>query len=300
MISIIIPFFNSEKYLKECLDSVIGQTFSDFKIILINDGSTDSSYNIAKEYALKDRRIIVINQENLGQAAARNAGLQYADTPYVTFVDSDDKIDVNTIKDNLEILLANPKIDCLQYPIFNNYGTNQEQIRQSKTELINKYFYKNWLTNKKISWIVCDKIFKTDLAKKLTFQEGIVYEDNLYVAKLLGVINNIYISEKGLYYYFARENSTTTSHLSLKKEKDSYCVTSEITNILLENNERDLALLFLVRIINIRKSIKFNFKIHLLIPYSLNKMFSFREVLFSNLSIKNKIKIILNRYNNWL
>lgn len=298
MISIIIPFFNSEKYLKECLDSIIGQSFSDSKIILVNDGSTDSSYNIAKEYALKDSRIIVINQENLGQAAARNVGLQYADTPYVSFVDSDDTIDTNTLQDNLEILLANPKIDCLQYPVFNNYGTNKEQIRQIKTELIEKDFYKNWLINKKISWIVCDKIFRTDLAKKLTFQEGIVYEDNLYVARLLGLINNIYISEKGLYYYFARENSTTTSNVSLKKEQDSYYVTSEITNILLENNERRLALLFLGRLINIRKSIKFNFKTYLLSPNSLNKMFSFKEILTSNIGMKDKIKIIISRCNN--
>ena len=91
-VSIIIPIYNSEQYLGKCIDSVLKQTFTDFELLLINDGSTDSSGKICDEYALKDARVRVFHKENGGVSAARNTGIKAAKGKYVTFVDADDTL----------------------------------------------------------------------------------------------------------------------------------------------------------------------------------------------------------------
>jgi len=100
-ISIIVPVYNTAKYLPDCLDSIINQTYRNLEIILVNDGSTDNSPTIIKQYAEKDNRIIVINQENSGQSVARNVGITKATGDYISFIDSDDKIKPNFIKELL-------------------------------------------------------------------------------------------------------------------------------------------------------------------------------------------------------
>ena len=105
-LSVIVPVYNTEKYLRECLDSIINQTFRDIEIICVNDGSTDKSLEILKEYALKDNRIKVITQGNKGQSVARNIGLNNASGKYITFIDSDDYLDFNTYKIVLSFVLA--------------------------------------------------------------------------------------------------------------------------------------------------------------------------------------------------
>lgn len=95
-ISVIVPVYNTESYLKKCIESIINQTFRNIEIILVDDGSTDTSAEILADYALRDNRIIVIHQENQGLSAARNAGMRSAKGEYIMFVDSDDWIDANT------------------------------------------------------------------------------------------------------------------------------------------------------------------------------------------------------------
>ena len=97
-VSVIIPVYNVEKYLRECLESVINQTLKDIEIICINDGSTDKSYEILKEYAKLDHRIRILNQSNMGQSAARNRGLEIAKGKYVYFMDSDDWLEKDALK----------------------------------------------------------------------------------------------------------------------------------------------------------------------------------------------------------
>ena len=109
-VSVIIPVYNIEKYLKKCLDSVTNQTFSDIEIICVNDGSTDNSLSILEEYAKKDNRIKIINKENGGLSSAWNAGLNEVSSEYVTFVDGDDWIDTKTFKLAYEAMINN-KVD---------------------------------------------------------------------------------------------------------------------------------------------------------------------------------------------
>ena len=97
-ISIIVPVYNVEKYLKRCIDSILNQSFTDFELILVDDGSTDNSGEIIDEYAIKDERIKVIHKENGGLSSARNVGIEYSKGNYIAFVDSDDYINKNMYK----------------------------------------------------------------------------------------------------------------------------------------------------------------------------------------------------------
>lgn len=103
MISIIVPVYNSEKYIDRCLDSILNQTYKDLEIVLVNDGSNDQSLKILENYALRDTRIKVVNQENKGVAAARNTGLDNATGDYILYVDSDDWIENNMVERMVEL-----------------------------------------------------------------------------------------------------------------------------------------------------------------------------------------------------
>lgn len=298
MITIIVPIYNAEKYLVNCINSVINQTYKEWKLILINDGSTDNSLNICTDFSAKDQRIKVYSQVNKGQAAARNYGISKVQTPYVTFLDADDEISLDTLKENIKILLSNPEIECLQYPYYRAYNSPKQEIVSYKNELIVSDFYKKWLSNKKISWMVWDKIFKVELFDKVTFKEGIVYEDNLFVADLLSVVKNIYLSDKGLYYYYHRLDSTTTSKLSQKRELDSFYVTCEIAKILEVRNEKHLLLDFIVRLYNIKKSLKSVFGVKEEIPYELFNSIHVLDIIKYDDTIVNRIKLLLAKYAN--
>lgn len=298
MISIIIPIYNAEKYLVNSINSVINQNFQDWKLILVNDGSTDASLDICEKYINLDSRIQVFTQENKGQSAARNFGLSKIETEFVMFLDADDELEEETLLLNVEILKNNPDIECLQFPVYRDYGTDKQEINMSNPEFIIDNFWRSWLVEKKISWIACDKIYKASIFKNQKFVEGIVYEDNLFVAQLLNSITNIYISDQGLYYYYTRENSTMTSPVSLKKERDSFFVTSEITKLLITNKEYDLAINFYIRLINIQKSLKFNFKDEVKIESKIKNEFSMSDILKSKLSLKEMLKVLIQQYAN--
>ena len=116
LISIIVPIYNSENYIKKCLDSILAQTYSNLEVILIDDGSTDNSYNICKDYQKKDNRIVLLQQKNAGVSRARNHGLEVAKGEYIGFVDSDDYIEPEMYEILLNsIIESNSKIAICNY-----------------------------------------------------------------------------------------------------------------------------------------------------------------------------------------
>ena len=116
ILSVIIPVYNVEKYLRKCVDSVLAQDIADMEVILIDDGSPDNCGAICDEYAEKDTRVKVIHKEHEGLSSARNAGLDIARGKYITFVDSDDYLLPNTFIPNLDYIVNHPEVDCLQFP----------------------------------------------------------------------------------------------------------------------------------------------------------------------------------------
>ena len=152
-VSVIIPVYNVEEYLQECLDSVVNQTLKEIEIICVDDGSTDNSLEILKEYAQKDNRITVIMQENLHAGVARNAGLSQAKGEYVHFLDSDDWVDKNTYEE-LSSLIKKKKVNFMKFKSYTYDNKEKRNINNSYTDI-------NWITedlvisiDKKLDWAI--------------------------------------------------------------------------------------------------------------------------------------------------
>lgn len=297
--SIIIPVYNSSVYLNNCIDSIVKQSYNDFELILIDDGSTDNSLSLCLNWQQKDDRIQVHRQENKGQGSARNVGLSRAKGKYILFIDSDDAISEDTLELNYRILISEPNIDCLQFPIYMKYGTQDAYLKKEEEQFYeaSKSNIKNLLlVDNVISWIVCDKIFKKESIDRMFFREDIKYEDNYFMMQYIQGLNNFYISEKGIYYYYYREESTTTSEITELKERSTIEVLYLILDFLHPTKEFHIFYKYLVRLINVEKSIVNNFKTEVLGFSDYKKKVKPLDVLKTKLSIKEKVKIFLYKY----
>jgi glycosyltransferase involved in cell wall biosynthesis len=217
MISVIIPIYNVEKYLRQCLDSVVNQTYKNIEIILVDDGSTDGSYSIAKEYADKDARIKLFKQENSGQGAARNFGIKEAKGEYITFVDSDDYIDVNMLSTMISYMADNDIVCCKEYIVGKHSGEHDDFFSNNlnKSIIINE----NNITN--IPSVVWGKLYKLNILKdnKIFFPEGLFYEDD-YFFWCYSIYNpKAYFTDHRLYYYRRRDNGSIIAITQSKKSK---------------------------------------------------------------------------------
>lgn len=297
-LSIIVPIYNTEKYLVACLDSIINQTYKNLEIILINDGSIDGSKSICEAYASKDKRILLIDKANGGQASARNKGLNLATGDCIAFVDSDDTISKDLFQKNMQVLKKDSGIDVLQFPIYMNFGLENGYLRKPSQESIRsrEILYKKWIETNTISWLVCNKIFKKEVFKNLRFKENMVYEDNYMMADILSRIKHLFINDEGIYYYHARDNSTTTSTHTLKKEQDTQLVSLHILNKLTKvQNTTKAKVIMLSRIFNVYQSIKYNYKVSAEIDtlfFQEMKNLTLSSIFKSNLIISQKIKMV--------
>lgn len=206
-ISVIIPVYNVEKYLAECLTSVVNQTFKDIEIICVNDGSTDNSPKILEEFAQKDSRIKIINQENQGMSCARNAGLAVATGEYITFVDSDDYISTDLYADMQKYLPA--ELICFNAKIF----PMSEKYRALQNYIQCKFEGEQPITEKIIKQTnihIWNKIFKTSVIREnnIKFPDGLYFEDFPFMFEYLYSINTAkFVTGKGYYFYRQQPNS---------------------------------------------------------------------------------------------
>ena len=214
LISIIIPVYNVEQYLKQCLDSIINQTYKNLEIIIVDDWSTDNSGKICDEYAKKDNRIIVIHQENADLSAARNSGLKIATWEYIWYIDSDDYIELD-IYENLYNLIESTNSDLA---ICNRYIGKKDGSRTQNTDFPDKqtitpdealeYFYYHMY--------VRNKLYKKEIIKWLWFVETFA-QDVIYNFTIFQKIKKISCTKKCLNYY--RYNPNSRQH-SKKFRKD--------------------------------------------------------------------------------
>jgi len=228
-VSVIVPVYNVEQYLEECLDSILGQTMKNIEIICVNDGSTDRSRDILCTYAAKDSRISIVDQENRGLSGARNTGIRHAKGDYLYFVDSDDYIAPDTIE-----LCCRKMIDFrLDLLCFNAAAFNDGDEFKKRTDELNEYYerkasYPGIYTGKELlsemlknhDYIVpvWSYFYRTSVIRDnhISFIEGIYHEDNSFTYEMLLSSNRVsYIPEK-LYFRRVRENSITTIHKSFK------------------------------------------------------------------------------------
>lgn len=236
LLSIIIPVYNAEKYLETCINSVLHQKYNNIEVLLINDGSTDSSANICEAFARRDSRIKVIHKSNGGQSSARNVGINQCTGDYITFVDADDEVSSDIYVENLDIMQKNPQIDFLQFPCTVKCGTPNAYIRKTGNKLLDnsKEFYLAWLQNKEITSYMWNKIFRRSLFSELRFREGIIYEDRYIMSELLACVNKVYLSESGMYFYYEREGQTTQTPISEKLLQSLICADLQIVKKLQE------------------------------------------------------------------
>ena len=210
LISIIVPVYNVEPYLKRCFDSILAQTYTNIEIILIDDGSTDASPHICNEYANKDNRIKVVHKKNGGQSEARNQGIDICKGDYISFVDSDDWVEPTYIEELLDpIKKEDADISICQLKrtsFFEKIDTPQEKHYQYYTpyDAIRRLF-----VQKEVSFIgpVC-KIYKRSLFETVRFPVGKFHEDEFIMHILFSYAKKIVCTSAVLYYYYQRADST--------------------------------------------------------------------------------------------
>lgn len=216
-ISVIIPVYNAQKYIKECLESVLNQTYSDLEIIIIDDGSTDNSYVICKEFEKKDSRIKVLQQVNQGAAAARNLGLKHVTGQYVGFVDSDDVLSVHMYRTLLTgMQQCKADIGVCNIQVFTGQFRTIDATGKIKTDYVcdcKKDLFKYALS---VSQSVGNKLFDIKLFRNIQFPDGQLTEDGYIVYDLLYRSHRVYFSSLNGYYYRKYMGSSTTG--AIKKQ----------------------------------------------------------------------------------
>lgn len=219
LLSVIVPVYKTELYLDRCINSIVNQTYTNLEIILVDDGSPDRCPEICDEWAQRDNRISVIHQKNSGVSVARNVGIQNAKGEYVTFVDSDDYINIDMYKSMIESMYRNGAevVCCGKNIVFNDKKVvsvrgNDGEIIYSAKEAI-----KEFLLDRNIDGSLCDKIYKKQLFNNIIFPEDEIYEDMVTMPKILGNSNCVVYIGEPYYNYCQNGESIIRSSYSNSK-----------------------------------------------------------------------------------
>lgn len=233
LISVIIPVYGVEKYISQCLESVVNQTYKNLEIIVVNDGTKDRSAEIAKEYAAKDSRIKVYDFKNGGLSVARNRGLEIATGDYISYIDSDDWLDTKMYETLLDAAMKNDA-DMVKCGIIETNGVTEEKLTFSDIKIIdneqNKAF-ENYFNG--MLWILAwNGLYKKELAKKVKFPDNVVHEDNYSSGMFLYLAKNVIVIPFCLNYY--RVNDAGISKGGVKKPLDKILAISKLKQDLLK------------------------------------------------------------------
>lgn len=235
-ISVIVPVYNVEKLLPKCLDSLVSQTFKDYEIIVINDGSTDNSQKVIDEYSNKiTDKIVKISKENEGQAIARNVGIKKASGEYIMFVDSDDYIDKKTLECCYnKALVEKADVVCFDYQLIDKGILKcTENLKKMSKDKIKNYI---------LSQIgPCFKLIKADLIKNnnLYFPTLRAYEDIAVVPAYALFTKNIVTINEKFYYYVLRSGSTMNQTNYSEKLNDIFYSLENLSNIFIKKKAYD-------------------------------------------------------------
>lgn len=237
-ISVIVPIYNVEEHLSRCLDSIVKQTFKDIEIICINDGSTDRSATIAEKYAKKDKRISVIYQENKGISAARNAGMRVARGKYISFVDSDDWIDLNFLE-NLYNAAESSGADaaCSEIKRPHISGKNPYKLKFRSSEVLSSIADKFRVLEVPRRCYIWNKIYlRAELERQdLKFIEGKMFEDIYFTPRFLLNCKKV-VTVPGVHYHYWANNKSISRKLRDKNQIDLLEARANLIKFLRENH----------------------------------------------------------------
>ena len=220
-VSVIVPVYNSEEYLRECLDSILAQSFRDFELILVDDGSSDGSGGICEEYQSSDSRVRLIRQANSGQSAARNRGVSESSCGLICFIDSDDAVNPCLLESFLNVMRENDAgaVTCERVRGINPpegfYGPvtpGSEMIGINEQTL-----YSLHKENNTVYWTLFPCLIKKSIYEKYPLTPGRVMEDNAVACKWLAGAGRVAVVHAPLYFYRENPNGTMNSAFSEKK-----------------------------------------------------------------------------------
>lgn len=222
LLSVIVPVYNVRPYLQECVDSILGQTYKNLELILVDDGSNDGSETLCDDIAKADSRVVVVHQCNSGQAAARNAALDICKGEYLSFIDSDDTISPPDLYESaLQRLSATDDAGFIQFPfqkdgVLYNYSYDSTVSDTAR-------MYDLWINGKKITNYLCDKIWRRSLFDGLRLTQGMIFEDRHIFVDLLNRCTSVMVTSQGLYFYRTHPSQTT------QRKRDLYFLKSMLT-----------------------------------------------------------------------
>ena len=245
-VSVIVPVYNVEKYIKKCVDSIINQTYSNMEIILVDDGATDNSGLICDEYARMDNRICVIHKKNGGLASARNAGVEVATGDYIAYIDSDDWVENDFIGLLLEACVNNGAdmsvckyADCFDEAPLSHQEANYTVTWTGKGAVEARIMQEN---KYRISTSACNKFYKRELIEGMLFPHGKYYEDVVYTTEAMLRAKKVAYINKALYCYRKdRKGSIMTQGFTPKVITDELPLMSRRNELIREAGLEELA-----------------------------------------------------------
>lgn len=218
-VSIVVPIYNVEKYLKRCIESILNQTYTNLEIILVDDGSPDNCGKISDQYMEMDSRIKALHKTNGGLSDARNYGMQYVTGEYTIFVDSDDWLDRNMIKEmvnnshkfNTDVVQTAFYYAYDDYLLFDNRYYSKDD---SPVVLDNSSLMYELVKNEKVKNFAWGKLYKTNIIRNIPFENGVLFEDVFWAHQVMHHVNTFVILNQPLFYYYQRSDSISGSYTS--------------------------------------------------------------------------------------
>ena len=210
LVSVIVPVYNSGEFLKRCLESCLSQDFSDLELIVVDDGSTDNSFEIASDFAKGDSRLHLYHQDNSGASAARNLGLDVATGDYVMFVDSDDWIEPDMLSELFKIIDKHRDIQVVQTAVPCDFRKQGREGVYSGKEAVKALLEGSW-------WGPYCKLIRRSLIGKLRFPDKTICEDYYFNYRLFSIIDSLYYLDKC--YYHRTDTPSSLSKIGLSKRK---------------------------------------------------------------------------------
>lgn len=239
LISVVVPVYNVEDYLKACLDSVLRQSYKNLEIILVDDGSTDKSGSICEEYAKLDFRLHVIHKENGGLSDARNKGLECATGKYVVFIDSDDVVNEEYVSYLYSLITEGKSEISICDPVHCYPG---QQIEFQRESFRKTYTNSNAITEMlyQTSFLVAasGKLFLRSLFDDIKFPKGMLFEDSAIMYRLFAKAENVTYGNAKLYGYMHREGSITTNKFS-KRDCDILKISRDIVKFCVSRSDEE-------------------------------------------------------------
>ena len=295
MISIIVPVYNVGKYIRECLESILLQTYTDFQVIIVDDGSTDNTMEIVSECKDKFKELLILYQKNSGVSVARNTAFDYIRGEYTIYIDPDDFLELHMFE-NLHNKAEESNADIVICEYYVYYGEKDDRNYIERYNKNQNIIYENFdvmdlMLKYKLQGQLWNKLFKTELLKRIDFK----FEPNRYIQDAFPVFRAIYNSkricfvEKPLYYYRQRKTSTVHKKNS-KLAEDYYHAMTSIINYIKDEN-----IVVNMKSLNIFKvNVLSHFIAHYTDADELNDLKRFRKSKYNELSVKNREFLLLS------